>query len=753
MVRAVDRPSGKRGYRSRAEFAKKLSLGRLAGLMLVVLLSWPIGSFSRPLPATDSSQYKNVLVLYPFSDTQLFASFDGLKSAVRARASVPVNFFVEYMETQRLEDPGYEASLSQALQHVYGAQHIDVVIASTFSALRFAIAHRDHLFPGVPIVFNYLSDRRLPNRGSWPGVTGVTMTIDVHGSVDLIFRLQPDTQRLAIITGTTEFERFWLRALHDELSLRGEKITVIDLVGLSPSETMQRVSQLPSHTAVFFQITPKMSAQPALGTYDMMAEIGSRIPTYCMFPSYCVNRGGIGGSFPIFDEQNAKTAELVARIFAGEKPESIAVVHDSGARPAVDARQLAHWKISESRLPAGSVVLFRPSTVWQDHKGLVLGALAVIVLQLLLISGLLYEHARKRRTLAALTESEERFHVMADSAPTLIWLADSEGEVTYFNQPALEFTGAKLEDLRNDGWQRYVHPDDLAGVLKANSAALRRREVFSKEYRLRHRHWGYRWVFDIGAPRLGKDRSFLGFIGSVIDVSDQKSAIEALEKLGGRLIDAQEKERSLIARELHDDICQRLAMLAFKIQHTMDNQDLTFSLQREAMKEVWEQCATLAGDVQALSHDLHSSILDHLGLKAAAENFCQEFSKNHKVAVAFSERDVPNSLPRDISLSLFRILQESLRNAVKHSGVDQFSVYLEGALDEITLEIRDQGIGFDVQEAKSRGGIGLLSMTERVNLLRGDLRIASSSGKGTKIRVVLPLATDSTTAQQEAIAR
>jgi PAS domain S-box-containing protein len=351
-----------------------------------------------------------------------------------------------------------------------------------------------------------------------------------------------------------------------------------------------------------------------------------------------------------------------------------------------------------------------------------------------------------------LKESERRFRVMADSAPTLIWMADADGEITYLNQRTLDFTGETPEALRNGGWQSLVHPDDLSRVLHANSTYLRVKAGFSKEFRLRRHDGAYRWMFDISAPRFGEDGSFLGFIGSVIDVTDQKSATEALEKLGGRLIEAQEKERSLIARELHDDICQRLAMLAVKIERTMDNQDMASGLRHQAMKDAWKQCSNLAGDVQALSHELHSSILDHLGLAAAADNFCQEFAKLHEVRVEFVQQNVPDSLPRDVPLSLFRVLQEALRNALKHSSVNRFYVCLRGTPAKVTLEIWDQGVGFDLQKAKANGGIGLISVEERVNLLGGSLMIESGVGLGTKIRVSIPLVESGATAEKRVAA-
>jgi len=717
-----------------------LRLWQSFGLAILVVLAFPHASFSSSTPPADSTQAKNILILYAFSDPHIFAPVDSFKSAVRERVPGPVNFFVEYMESQRLEDPGYEKSLSETFRHTYGGQHLDVVIVATIPALQFAMAHRQELFPGVPIVFNHIDARRVPKQGVWPGITGVTETVDVHGSVDLVFRLQPDTHNVAVIAGTTGYEKYWLGVLHRELSSRSENVKVLDLVGLPSNELMQRVSQFPPHTAVFFLLTPQLSAQPVLGTYELIEEIGRRVPTYCMFfPNYCIDREGIGGSFADLEEQNVKTAELVARIFSGEKPENIPVVHDSGARTVADSRQLTRWKLSESRLPPGSIVLFRPPSAWQQHKLLILVSAAVIVFQLLLILGLLRERSGKRRTVIRLTESEERFRVMADSAPTLIWMTDVNGGFTYLNQRTLDFTRAAPDALRNGGWQSFIHPDDLRGVLETNASALRRREGFSKEFRLRRHDGVYRWMFDVSAPRLRKDGSFAGFIGSIIDISDQKTATEALTKLGGRLMEAQETERNLIARELHDDICQRLAMLSCKIENAMEHPASSSEGHHDDMKEIWDQCSNLAGDVQKLSHELHSSILDHLGLAAAADNFCAEFSQQHDVRVEFTQQSVPNSLSRDASLSLFRILQETLRNAFKHSGVRLFHVCLAGTPCELTLQVRDQGIGFDVRKARVNGGLGLISMQERVSLLHGSVVIESSPHQGTKIEVSIPL--------------
>ena len=158
------------------------------------------------------------------------------------------------------------------------------------------------------------------------------------------------------------------------------------------------------------------------------------------------------------------------------------------------------------------------------------------------------------------------------------------------------------------------------------------------------------------------------------------------------------------------------------------------------IEEIRRHCAEIAGDVQALSHKLHSSKLEYLGLAAAIRSFCREFSQQHDVSVQFAEENVPSFLPRDISLSLFRVTQEALQNALKHSGVRQFSVSLRGSANEIQLEVSDHGAGFDVEGAKLDRGLGLVSMQERVHLVHGIFTIESTENGGTKILVRVPLA-------------
>jgi PAS domain S-box-containing protein len=341
------------------------------------------------------------------------------------------------------------------------------------------------------------------------------------------------------------------------------------------------------------------------------------------------------------------------------------------------------------------VVFYREPTLWERDRKYILAALAVILVQSLLIIGLLWQRARTRKAQAVLRESEKRFRVMADSTPSLIWMCDPNGRVTYLNEQWVVFTGLDKSAGYGDMWTASVHPDDLPNASARLSEALRNHRAFSNECRFRRSDGVYRWMFGVASPRVNGDGSFAGFIGSAVDVTDQKIAQEALEKVSGQLIEAQEKERSRLARELHDDICQRLAMISLKIEKATKGWGSGQSSVGDQLEQIWQQCSTLTVDVQALSHELHPSTLDNLGLATAIKSYCREVAEQNGVLVEFSGGNIGSSLPREVSLSLFRVVQEALRNAVKYSGQKHFEVRLQEISGQLELEVSDRGVGFD----------------------------------------------------------
>ncbi len=345
----------------------------------------------------------------------------------------------------------------------------------------------------------------------------------------------------------------------------------------------------------------------------------------------------------------------------------------------------------------------------------------------------------RREAERALRESEARFRLVANTAPVLLWMTGADKLCTFVNDGWLEFTGRSLEEELGSGWSQGVHPDDVEICLETYATAFDRREPFQMEYRVRRRDGEYRWVLDQGVPRFNADTSFAGYIGSCVDVTERKLTEEALSTVNQKLIGAHEEESARIARELHDDINQRLALVSVRLDSLTHSPPASAGEITQEIGAVNQQIADLAFDIQALSHRLHPSKVELLGLEAGAAGLCDELSHRHDVEIDVHFENVPTALPSDISLCLYRVLQEALQNAVKHSGSPRAHVSITGGVNNINLTVEDSGVGFDPHDAMRGNGLGLTSMKERLKLVGGQLSIHSKRGRGTMIQALVPL--------------
>jgi signal transduction histidine kinase len=244
-------------------------------------------------------------------------------------------------------------------------------------------------------------------------------------------------------------------------------------------------------------------------------------------------------------------------------------------------------------------------------------------------------------------------------------------------------------------------------------------------------------LFSVSFPP--SEASFDAVLVSIMDITDRKRAEQELEELAGRLIHAQEEERSRIGRELHDHISQMLGVLTIRIDQLRAD-DGTPTAVAAALEEVRQSTSEISDDIHSLSHRLHSSALDYLGLVPAVQKLVNEFSARHGIAVDFAQQSVPTPLPPDVSLSLFRVTEESLANIAKHSQAKSARVRLNGGPDGLRLTIEDAGTGFDLEGLERKGGLGFVSMRERLRVLRGTVRVDSAPARGTRIDAWVPAA-------------
>ena len=488
------------------------------------------------------------------------------------------------------------------------------MVAAGARAARFYAQNRDKLFPGVPVLA-IADERALPLTVLKPGDSVVTIKTSGTQMVNSILELLPDTTTIAVILGNSPTEQFWVSEFRKEFAPIEGRIKFLWFNDLSLPEMRDRVASLLPGTVVLYTLLQVDAAGIPYQGYFPLSELraASNVPVFSFFESE-MGQGVVGGALLPDVQFCIVAARVASRMLRGEATNGVTTTHVVSTEPRFDWRELQRWGIDESRLPRDSVVLFRPPSMWQEHKFVVLGALGFLFVQSGLIVALLAQRARSRR-------------------------AESES---------------------------------LA--------------------------------------------------------------------LSGRLLTAHEDERRRLARELHDDVTQRLARIAIDVARFEGTRIPVPPAQRAA---VHEDLVRLSDDVHALSYRLHPSILDDLGLEEALKTECEQVSGQGSVRVDVEVQPLPTKLPQDIALCIFRIAQEALRNVVRHAQATVATVTL--ALEEggLVLVVTDNGSGFEVEGIRARPSLGHASMDERIRLLGGRLVIKSKPGQGTTLSAWVPLTSTS----------
>lgn len=395
-----------------------------------------------------------------------------------------------------------------------------------------------------------------------------------------------------------------------------------------------------------------------------------------------------------------------------------------------------------------------------------------------LIGGTALDITERKQMEDALRESEERFHLMADAAPVLIWIADTHKLCTWFNKQWLDYVGRPMEKELGNGWAENVHPDDFDRCLQTYTTSFDARQPFLMEYRLRRHDGEYRWVLDNGIPLNGTNGEFTGFIGSCIDIHDRKAwekdlrdskkqlqeFNETLERkvraqtaeirsLASDLTKAEQHERNRVSHILHDDLQQRLyaakvhvASLRDELQEGMD---VSMSEELAAIKAQLDGAVTLARN---LSIELSPPILQGEGLAQAVEWLATHMKETYGLHIDVRTKDAFAFPDEDVQVLLFNCVRELLFNIVKHADTDRASVQLERVNSQIQIDVRDDGKGFhfsglpghgdhkiSAEEERRKGGFGLATIRHQLNLFGGQLDIRSEPDGGTHVTIMMPI--------------
>ncbi|RPI13624.1 MAG: PAS domain S-box protein [Acidobacteriales bacterium] len=352
---------------------------------------------------------------------------------------------------------------------------------------------------------------------------------------------------------------------------------------------------------------------------------------------------------------------------------------------------------------------------------------------------------RKERALAeeALRKSEEKYRTIIETALEGIWVIDENDMTTFVNAEMARMLHLTVEQMT--GRPFYDFLDQRPTGVTAAVERHRRGIADRADLCLQRADGSPLWAMFRATPMFGEDGQYRGAIAMFTDITERKQSEAALlrykqdlQDLTARLISVQEEESRRLAVDLHDDLAQELAGLGLEAGSLIKRASRPDSQFHSQLREFGDRIRALSGRVHALARQLHPAILHDLGLAAALENECRMFGERYDIPAKFSAKDLPEKFPTEISLCLYRIAQEVLRNVSRHAKARHVQVNLELSGQELVLSMEDDGQGFDTDAARLAGRLGLVGMHERARLVNGTVTIRSQPQQGTVVEIRAP---------------
>jgi PAS domain S-box-containing protein len=721
----------------------------IASAVLVLALLLP-----QTLVASEPKETKRVLVLYGEGKAHPAHELTdgGIRAVFRSSPCFDVQLYPEYLDNSRFGEAGHARIVADYLRRKYAGIKIDAIITVYPQAIDFLMSEEGKIFPEVPVVASILPRVTAESLERSPLRRFITAVVTGDNSavlLDTALRLRPGTKHVALVTGiafsdVVASEQVLRNALKPYLEMLG----LIDLTRLPMQETLARVGSLPPDTIVLYGSIFNDGEGRSFVPREALSLVSraANAPVFGLYESY-LGYGIVGGDLVSWEHLGREAATLALRILGGESPGSIPFAGEHAYVSLYDWRELKRWNIPESAVPPGSEIRYREPSLWRDHKRTVVGMIALMFVESFLIMGLVVNLRMRRRAERALLESEERVRLAASSAGAGLWSLDVNTERLWASDKARELFGFALnEPLSYEMVVEAIHPEDREQVRQSVRQAIEAEQEVLVEYRIALPDGTTRLIASQGRFQHDSAHGSDRLMGVSVDITERKQVEEALrlrEKelvtLTGRLISTQEEELRRLSRELHDDLTQRLAVLA--MDAGMIEKQLK-PLQTQAAGDTRDlkiRLIEVSQEVHDLSRQLHPSILDDLGLVQAVQSECAMFTKRTGIASCFEPRGVPDAIPDDIALCLYRVIQEGLRNIANHAETHEARLVLQGLDGGVGLSIQDFGVGFDVSEVREKPGVGLAGMRERVRLVGGTLSLTSEPGKGTEIRISIPL--------------
>jgi PAS domain S-box-containing protein len=654
-----------------------------------------------------------------------------------------IELYQENLQVTMFPDEISQRRFRQEFIRKYSDRKSDLIITVGPASLKFIAELHEGFVQDTPIVFCAVFGEIPELVNSGKHFTGVWGRLHPEETLNAALHMLPNTKHVVVVGGVGKLDDRLETVAKEAFQNYESKLEFTYFTNLTMPDLLERLKNLPSHTIVYHTAITQDSAGARFIDSTQSAPLVARAaqaPVFVM-DDLALGAGTVGGDLVNWGDDGRVAAEMAVRVLNGEKPEYMPIV-TSNHNYTFDWHALHRWGLNGSNLPPGSVVLNKPPGLWESYAQYIVMGLILLVVQAVAILALLWQRAQRKVIQEKLKASQNRLESIVQSAMDAIIAIDDDQRIMVFNRAAEKMFGCREQEAIGTSINRFI-PERFRTAHNRHIRHFDQSDVANRELGGTRSLFGLRASGEEFPIETSISRTLAGgkkiFTVMIRDVTERRRAEEAIASVSRRLIEAQEEERALIARELHDDFNQRIALLAINLETL--KQDLPTSNGKviRRIEEAKKRTNELAGDIQALSHRLHSSKLEFLGLARACDSFCRELSHRQNIEVAFHSRDLPKNLPQQIELCLFRVLQEALHNGVKHSGARRFDVSLNGTPSEILLAVRDSGIGFDPEKATSKHGLGLISMKERLKLVEGQLSIDSKPHQGTTIHARVPL--------------
>jgi PAS domain S-box-containing protein len=340
-----------------------------------------------------------------------------------------------------------------------------------------------------------------------------------------------------------------------------------------------------------------------------------------------------------------------------------------------------------------------------------------------------------------LGESEEKYRLLVENANEAVTVFQ-DGKIKFFNNQALEISGYSSEELAAKYFADLIYPDDREMVVERYLKRFRKENApNSYEFRIIHKKGSTVWV-NINAVVITWEGN-PAILGILADITERKQMERVLREYAQRITQVQEEERKRIAFELHDDTAQYLSILKMQLNSLLNSEEITSPEVKKKLHFLEKDAERAFNDVRRYSHELRPGVLEHLGLLAALEQIAEDVNKLGQIRVEVTIEGEEFALSEEIKLGFFRIAQEAISNARKHSKASRADIHLDFRDKQVRMAVHDDGVGFDMQEVSHRtslkGNLGLTSMNERAKLIGASLKIESQPGQGTTVTLEVSL--------------